>query len=326
MGLQGSKPGATELLIVGVTHLSDSVPDTALRRGTNLLRAWQPDVIAIEHLPGHLVVEYEIRGGAFADFPVGGAPLAREGAATVVGTRPWNVWQAKAAARGHRNSITDRIIGWLLAREPCNALLLPWHQAAIPDAAADFLARLEASPSERVRIGVRLARDLGHHQLIHFDDHAGVDLLNELPREWETIVDTFQASMDVRWPKPTPPAGSDRDTWLEWTWATTPEFRDWIEELESAAMSDEPDTTGVLRARLAQWRTRNLAMASRLREASALIPGGRLLAIVGSSHERPLRAALAIDQHDLTLTDINHLNAAAPDPGDRTRTTSRRPD
>lgn len=64
---------------------------------------------------------------------------------------------------------------------------------------------------------------------------------------------------------------------------------------------------GLLRARNAQWRTRNLAMATRLRDATALIPGGRLLAIVGDSHVRPLRAALSVDQHDLELTDITDL-------------------
>lgn len=48
-------------------------------------------------------------------------------------------------------------------------------------------------------------------------------------------------------------------------------------------------------------------MAARLREATTTIPGGRLVVLVGSSHERPLRAALSNDQHDLDLVNIGDL-------------------
>lgn len=307
MRLRRRGPGPTELLVVGVAHLNEEVPDSALDSGIRRLRAWCPDAIAIEHLPGHLVVEYQQRGGAFANLPVGGAPQAREGAAAIAHQRDWNIWEAKAVARDGRQPVADRVIGWLLAHEPCNALLLPWRQAHLPSAAADFLARLEQSPSERVRVGVRLAAALGLEELVHFDDHAGVDILNQLPQGWEDTVDAFQKTLNSRFPPPIRPAGIDHDAWLRWVWTASPAFRDWSEKLESVSMATTSDRSGVLRARLAQWRTRNLAMAARLREATALIPGGRLLAIVGSSHERPLRAALSTDQHDIELTDINQL-------------------
>lgn len=307
MHLQASRPGRTELLIVGTAHLTDAVPDSALQNGMRLLRTWRPDAIAIEHLPGHLVVEYQQRGGAYEDFHVGGASQAREGATTVAHLRDWNVWQAKAIARDRRQPLTDRVVGWLLAHEPCNALLLQWRQADLPSAATDFMNRFEQSPSERVRIGARLASDLGHDELVHFDDHAGVDTLDYLPPTWESTVEALVKTLNDRFPSPPRPADIDKDPLTRWTWTATPEVRDWLENIESVSMATISDPTGVLRARLAQWRTRNLAMAARLRDATALIPGGRLLAIVGSSHERPLRAALSTDQHDLSLTDIASL-------------------
>lgn len=306
MPLRRDQARPTELLIVGVAHLDASVSDAALERGINLLRNWRPDLIAIECLPGHLVVEYEQRGGVFNDFPVGDAVHAREAAATVADLRPWNVWEARAIARDQATPLDDRVIGWLLAREPNNALLLPWRDASLPPDAHQLLASLANSPSERVRVGVRLARDLGHRELVHFDDHAGVEILDQIPGVMDAV-DNFYDAIKDQHPQPPEPAGADQDAWLRWTWASTAAAREWLETIESAAMADHPDA--LLRARNAQWRTRNLAMASRLRQATALIPGGRMLAIVGHSHERPLRAALATDQHDLALTDITSLES-----------------
>jgi hypothetical protein len=59
--------GPTEVLIVGVAHLTDEVPDAAIAGGRDRLLAWSPDLIAVENLPGHLVVEYEERGGGPLD-------------------------------------------------------------------------------------------------------------------------------------------------------------------------------------------------------------------------------------------------------------------
>ena len=248
---------------------------------------------------------------SFADFPVSGAPDARAGAAAVAGERPWTVWQARRVATDPQSSLTDRVLGWLLAREPDNALLLPWREADLPQAAHSLLARLEASPSERVRIGVALAKEFGHRELIHFDDHAGVGLLDQLPGDWTEIEDSYYRHCQETAPRPSG-ADTDHDHWARWVGAATPRFADVNEQWESAGRVERPDPSGVLRARLAQRRTRNLAMAARLREATGLIPGGRLLAIVGSSHARPLRAALAQDQHDLELVDIATVETLPP--------------
>lgn len=259
----------------------------------------------MERVPGYLVEQYEQRGGPFADFPVSGAPEARHAAATVASERRWNVWQARRVATDTRRSLDDRVRGWLLAREPCNALLLPWMDAQLPAAAANALADLAASPSEVVRVGVALARALSHSEVAHFDDHTGVSLLEHLPVEWPRTVENFQTAVISQIDPPPGAGNADPDTWMVWEKTATPAFRHWAEEVESKSMAmAHGDDAAVLRARHSQWRSRNLAMAARLREATMTIPGGRLVAIVGSSHERPLRAALSIDQHDLVLTDI----------------------
>lgn len=126
--------GPTEVLMVGVAHLDAGVPSCALGSGLRILERWAPDVVAVERIPGHLVEQYERRGGAFGDFPVGGAPEARRAAATVASQRSWDVWQARRIAADPDRCLDDRVLGWLLAREPCNALLLPWEQAQLPAA------------------------------------------------------------------------------------------------------------------------------------------------------------------------------------------------
>ncbi|GAB3748442.1 hypothetical protein [Microlunatus parietis] len=303
--------GPTEVLIVGMAHLTADVPDAAIAAGRDRLLAWRPDLIAIENLPGHLVVEYEERGGAFADFPVGGAAIARACAATVSGLRPWSVWRARRVALDVDASLTDRVIGWLLAREPENALLLPWREADLPVAAVEALAELEQAPSERIRVGVAIARELGHPYLVHFDDHAGVELLEHCPDGWDDTEEAYYRT--IREGTRLPAGSTDHDHWRKWVDVGTSPYADYWEHLESGGRAGYPDPSGVVRVRLAQWRTRNLAMAARLREATGLVPGGRVLAVVGSAHARPLRAALATDQHDLKLLvpgDLENLEPA----------------
>lgn len=314
MVIRSINPGPTEVLVVGVAHLDAAVPSTALARGLGILERWAPDVVAVERVPGHLVVQYEQRGGPFADFPVSGAPEARRAAATVTSDRPWDVWQARRIATDQRRSLVDRTRGWLLAREPSNALLLTWQDAQLPAAAAEALADLAASPSEVIRVGVALARALGHSEVVHFDDHTGVSLLEHLPADWSGMVEAFQTAVISQIDPPPGVSTADPDTWMVWEKTATPAFRHWAEEVESRAMAmAEGENAAVLRARHGQWRSRNLAMAARLREATMTIPGGRLVAIVGSSHERPLRAALSLDQHDLVLTDIAHVRRLMAD-------------
>lgn len=64
---------------------------------------------------------------------------------------------------------------------------------------------------------------------------------------------------------------------------------------------------GEHRARVAQWDAWNLFMAARLRVATAQVPGGRVLAFVGSAHKGPLEAALSALGPDLRLAQLTEL-------------------
>jgi len=63
---------------------------------------------------------------------------------------------------------------------------------------------------------------------------------------------------------------------------------------------------GFGRQYLGAWETRNLRMASNIRDALQAQPGSRLLAVVGASHKWYLQAYL--DQmHDVRIVDAGPL-------------------
>jgi len=64
-----------------------------------------------------------------------------------------------------------------------------------------------------------------------------------------------------------------------------------------------PQSSG--RVRMAEWEARNLRMAANIREASAAVPGGRVLVIVGSAHKPWLDAYLGL------MTDMRVVDALA---------------
>ncbi|WP_157235898.1 hypothetical protein [Brachybacterium sp. P6-10-X1] len=108
-------PPSTELLIVPTAHLSAATPEPVVAQARERLAAWRPDLVAIEALPGNLVVEYERRGGTFADFQVGGAVDARRGA-SLLDAAPGEVWAARREACAPDTSLPDRALAWLRAQ------------------------------------------------------------------------------------------------------------------------------------------------------------------------------------------------------------------
>lgn len=60
---QSTSTRPTELLVLGIAHLTDRVQDAALAPAIERLARWKPDVIAVEQLPGELVDAYTREGG-----------------------------------------------------------------------------------------------------------------------------------------------------------------------------------------------------------------------------------------------------------------------
>ncbi|WP_193107110.1 DUF5694 domain-containing protein [Brachybacterium sp. FME24] len=297
----------TELLIVPTAHLTAELPDSVVAPARNRLARWRPDLVAIEALPGHLVVEYELRGGTFGGFEVGGALDAWRGAA-LLGATPGEVWSARRAAMAHGTPLDERVLAWLRAREPINALLLPYADARLASPIMDFLDELSSRPRETVSIGASIARRLGHDHVAHVDDHTGVENIDPLPEGFEAELTAFREQVSGLLEAATSPRRIADNLWAQWRFHSSTDVRRDLERLESAErLAAGSDTPRLRRVMLANWRARNLAMAARLRSATAAVPGGRVLFVVGSAHEVPLRTALGSDQHDLRLVELAEL-------------------
>ncbi|GAA1287176.1 DUF5694 domain-containing protein [Brachybacterium alimentarium] len=298
---------STELLIVPTAHLSATTPEASVARARHRLMSWRPDLVAIEALPGSLVVEYEQRGGTFADVQVGGAVDARRGA-SLVDSSPSDVWSARREACSPGGSTTDRVLAWLRVREPINALLLPYEEADLADPVREFLDELAGRHRETVSIGAHIARELGHDHVAHVDDHAGVENIDPLPDGLEMELRDYGREISGLLEDAVAPPHLASDLWAQWRFYASDAVRTTTERLESSErLSGGENTPHLRRVMLANWRARNLAIAARLRAASAAVPGGRVLFVVGSSHEMPLRTALGTAQYDLRLVDLEEL-------------------
>lgn len=297
----------TEVLILGGPHLSEATPDGALARTLAHLRGWQPDAVCVELLPGDVVEGYRQQGVTPEVLGVGGYAQALALADLVRSSRPWSQAEASGVARDPQTPSADRVLAWVSALEPLNACR--WLSPDL-DLPADLLAGLAtfSRGSEMRRLALPLARERGHAELHHIDDHTGMEIYErhsaELERLWEDAA-FLQELNPLLAGLPDGQAFSDHWAYLQAL--NSPPTVDHTWALESGLYLRHPWPGPVARARLAQWDTRNLFMAARVRRVSAAAVGGRVLVIVGASHKGPLEAALASLSNDLRMVALEEL-------------------
>jgi hypothetical protein len=300
---------STRLLVFGVTHLGRgavSEPDEALAGIVDRIVRWRPDAIAVEVLPGDLIDSYLRLGGPYAGMQVGGLPQAAACAEAVRTHHDWSLLQARTIGADRDRSAVERTTAWCAAFEPYTALL---HVDAARDLPPQIRAALDAvaaKGSEIWRIAGAAARRLGLDRLYPFDDHGYEPGVAEIP---ETDYSELMASMAELARPHVAGIGAEvdealgrGDLWPLWRRLNTAERVTASEELESGLFLAAG--TALARKMLADWRSRNLLMAGRLRAVTGNHPGGRVLALVGHAHKGPMESALRTGQCDIDITDI----------------------
>ncbi|WP_404373603.1 hypothetical protein [Kytococcus sedentarius] len=280
------------------------------------LASWEPDVITIEALPGEQVAMMRDLGGPYADLRVGGFPHAIACAEASAFTG--DLWAARRAGGDARLPRAHRIDAWAAAYEPHTALLLAAGRPEDVDGLAlgltEALVALRDAGTEAWRVAGAVAMERGLERLHPFDDHTHWAAFTD---EDETpLVALMEAASPVAQQKPgyrlgeevvARTLGSD-DLWEQWRPLNTPEAGAALEELESGTWLDLPGHEPIARKQLAGWHARNLLMAGHLRRVTGDHPGGRVMALVGNSHKRPLEIALARGQRDVEIVDVAELD------------------
>ena len=178
----------TEILILGTAHLGPQTPDAALSQTVNRLKAWQPDAVCVELLPGEVVDTFHCEGTMPENLQVGGYPQALKLEALARPLRDWNRAEAARIARAPDTAPLDRVLGWVLALEPLNAVLHLQPDLDLPDELRHGLERYFEG-SEVRRLALPVAEALGHAEFHHIDDHTGMEFFerfeSELTALWE---------------------------------------------------------------------------------------------------------------------------------------------
>jgi hypothetical protein len=183
----------------------------------------------------------------------------------------------------------------------------------IPEGVRAYLENRLKSQNERISLGVALARKLGLERLHYIDDHHDKDLYNRIVGDLITALEAkgadkgieehpfFKDSLERR-----QQAVEEKDLYPYFRYLNSPEYGARDSEVQWDIWFKTGVESGLDRTRLALWEVRNLNMASHVRRATALIPGGRMLVIVGSAH-KPFLETYLNQMADLKLEQFNDL-------------------
>ena len=324
---KGPKKGAhNELMVLGSPHLS-TLPATfqpaALGQLIDRLHDWRPQAIAIEALSGtqcDFMRRFPQRyADTVKDYCRDPAPAkASTGldvpAAVAEADRLLATWPATPTAGQRR-----RLAAVFLAAGESVSALVQWLR--LPEAErhagdgldATLVARLKALRARRnetTLIAAPLAASLGLERVYAMDDHTA-----DAPTADEKA---YGAAMTSAWKNPATAKREMIDKSLEsglgspagiiamYRAYNAPGVGKLTFESDFGAALEEPSPQKFGRLYVGYWETRNLRMASNIREMLGTQPGIRALVIVGASHKGYLEGYLN-QMHDIDIVDAGKL-------------------
>jgi hypothetical protein len=300
-----------------------------------LLR-WQPDVIAVEALPGDTIAALKTRSDDFAELM---QPFTKS--TVEAGELAATALKLDASASRHelRQTVTagttgstDRVRLALLfaAAYDYPSAVLQWSYLSPPERARAKLpdplrTRLDQSLSgnnEIYAIAVPLARRLGLDRLALVDDFFGEEA-------YATRVDAFveevERSPQVKELSSAPfyvesterlqaTCGAPEKLSAHYEWMNSLQYGKQDAALQWGVWFRTRFESGLDRARYAGWEARNLGIAAHVRKETSLHPGKRVLVIYGAAH-KPF-----LDLYLSQLGDVDVVQLGDLDPKGRTIT------
>lgn len=324
-------------MIFGLTHL-DSAPAAFqvawLEPVLCRLRAYKPDIVLTEALPGEQVMGLEAYAAYHGDAGKYAGPtlqMAQTAQADLQLTAAQALVQANVLCqKGNLTPAERRRLAGLFvaAAEPLSAAV-QWMRLPVAErigadgispALAKQVTRWANMRNEMSSIAARLAADLGLERVYGAGDHLSdvvqpdfaamqaavaatpgqVELFNHDTPEFRAV------------PEEAMTMASAAEVMPVLKWKNSPRFAELDADAQWFSMLRSTTMGRVGRQRVAAWEAQNLRMAVAVREASAPIAGGRALLIVGAAH-KPFIEAYLRSFTDLEIVSVPAmLEAKAP--------------
>jgi hypothetical protein len=322
--LQRGQPN--QLLVLGTPHLSQlpkSFDPANLSMLLDRLAGWQPQAIAIEALSGLQCASLRsyperyddtIKSYCWDPAPAKTATGLDVPAATAQAERLLAAWPA-APSPAQRRKLASL---FLAAGEPASAtvqwLRLPAEERKAGDGLnarlVEILTALPQKRNEDYLIAVALAVRSGHERVYAMDDHTGDSPAADEQAYGAAIMKAWDNPYTAERKRMSDDLASRLDTPANViamyrahnaAGAAEQAFRS-----DFGAALEEPSPQHFGRGYVGYWETRNLRMASNIRDVMTTRPGIRVLVIVGASHKGYLEAYLN-QMHDLRVISTNNI-------------------
>lgn len=325
--LKGPRSGPqNQLLVLGSTHLSN-MPATfrplQLDPVLDKLATWRPQAIAIEAVSGaqcdfmrHYLDRYKDSVESYCWDP---APAAKAtGLDVPSATAAWNRMLATGPA-APLPANRRHLAALFLAGGESACALVQWLRLPENERHADGnldaalvarLERLRTRNDESLLIAAALAARLGLERVYSMDDHtADAPVADEkgyeaaISRAWDNPATAKRKAIDAALTARLGQPGAMLELYRTFNRADQAPL---TFTSDFGAALEEPSAGRFGRGYVGYWETRNLRMASNIRDMFAMQPGIRALIVVGASHKPYLERYL--DQmHDMTVIDAEAI-------------------
>lgn len=314
-----------EVMVLGTPHLRYLKFEPAILQSLlDRLAAWQPQAIATEDLSGvqcDFLRRYPRRyqetvaGYCWDPAPARAATGLDVAAASAEWEQQLATWPASPTPAQRRH-----LAALFLAGGERGSGLVQWLRLApgerhagdgIDATLAAYLDTLAARRDESTLVSATLAARLGHERLYSMDDHSADSSDGDDAK-------ASGAAIAKAWDNPASAQRKAADDALAAQLATPDDMLAAYRYYNAAgqarlifasdfgAAMNEPSPKHYGRNYLGYWETRNLRMASNIRDVLGLYPGMRMLVVVGASHKAYLEAYLH-QMHDVRLVDTGPL-------------------
>ncbi len=320
--LNGSSPDPrTKIVVLGSAHLSDmkeSFDPQSLEPLLKRLQAYKPNVITIEALSGEsceLLKKYaSIYPGASdycRDTEIAYKSTGLDVAAAITKVQDAFASWPKSPTPAQRR----RLVSLLASANDRASALVQWLQLpdkerragdGIDKPLAELMGQISKAHNENYLIGATLAARHGLQRVYAIDDHTSDSISANAGPGFEAAIQSIWATSEFPYMEQMQALQNGDDMLALYHFLNQPKvMRSAVRGDFGAALKDHSKAR-FGRQYVAWWETRNLRMVANIRSAAGNHPGGRVLAIVGSSHRPYFEAYLKL-MHDVEVVDVMTL-------------------